>query len=112
MLRDEILEIVKKWQDESITEVEVHGFAENLVEQINSNEPPPLLDDIASEVLFQLGIMNHQLITRDDIPAIIDFLHTQEGEETKGWKTWKDYWEWVDFDQRKNELKDTQFYNV
>ncbi len=112
MLRENILEIIKKWNESSLTEFDVHSFAEDLVEHLEVCEDKESSDTIASEVLFQLDIMNHQLITKDDIPAIEEFLKTHRGEEVRGWDSWKNYWETIDFDKRKIELKNNPFYSV
>ncbi len=112
MLRENILEVVKNWNESLISEFEVHNFAEKLLEQTEILDDSESIDEIASEVLVQLDIMNHQLITKDDIPAIIEFLKTPKEKEIKGWEIWKNYWENIDFNKRKIELKNNPFYLI
>lgn len=40
---------------------------------------------IPIEVLSQLSILDHQHITRDHIPVLVEFLTTPPGEEPGGW---------------------------
>jgi hypothetical protein len=59
MLRDALLKILGEWESGLVTEVQVRAMAESLVEGLDETEA----DEIASDVLVQLEIMNHQLIT-------------------------------------------------
>jgi hypothetical protein len=65
---------------------------------------------IAIEVLAQLEILNHQLITREDIPALLDFLDTPPRQAARGWKQWRQYWDGIDFAQRRRELATNPYY--
>ena len=109
--RKVLLNLVTQWEKGALTEVEVHERAEDLWEQ---QDWPHYAEDnphsIAIEVLSQLEILNHQLITREDIPAIVNFLSTPNGQEEDGWKTWKRYWVNVDLEARKRALKDNPYY--
>jgi hypothetical protein len=67
-------------------------------------------ESIAIEVLSQLEILNHQLITTDDIPVIMEFLDTPPGEERDGWVKWQSYWKNVDYENRKRELIANPYY--
>ena len=78
--RNHLLDILDKWEVGNLSEVEVHEIAEKLFEQKNW----PDCDEgnfrsILVEVLSHLEILNHQLITQEDIPAIVQFLKTPEG---------------------------------
>jgi len=96
-----------------LTPAAVHGLAEALW---NSAEWPNLDEDdpraIEIEVLSHLEILNYQLITRDDIPAMLTFLDTRIGAEQQGWMVWKQYWDMVDMDNRAAALKDDPFYII
>jgi hypothetical protein len=108
-----LLDLVTQWEAGSLNEVDVHEKAEELWEQDDwpeyAEEDPR---SIAIEVLSQLEILNHQLIIKDDIPAIIAFLKTPEGKERSGWSAWKQYWDSIDLTARKATLKDNLYYST
>jgi hypothetical protein len=45
----------------------------------------------ALEIISNLETLNHQLITVDDIPAMLNFLDTLPEKEQEGWTKWKIY---------------------
>ena len=111
--RKVLKDLVTQWAKGGLTEVDVHEKAEEWWEQ--RDWPHYIEEDprsIAVEVLSHLDTLNCQLITKDDIPAIISFLDTPEGLEKDGWKAWKQYWENVDFETRKQDLKDNPYYCI
>lgn len=108
-----LLDLMDLWKKGDLDETQLHERAEALWEQ--KDWPLYAEDDphsIAIEVLSQLDILNHQLITREDIPAIVDFLSTPEGQEKAGWDAWKRYWDDMNLEKRKNELKNNSYYIV
>jgi len=108
-----LLDLVSQWETGALSEIEVHEKAEELWEQ---NEWPQLGEgnphSIEIEVLSQLEILNHQLITTEDIPAIVNFLRTPSGQEKNGWEAWRQYWENIDLEARKRTLKDNPYYKT
>jgi hypothetical protein len=61
-------------------------------------------------VLAQLEILNHQPITREDVPALLAFLGTPRGQAARGWMQWWQYWDGIDFAQRRRELATNPYY--
>ena len=111
--RTHLKQLLEQWGSGSIDEVEVHETAEQLwetLQQAEANYPEQDPRSIAIEVLSQLEILNHQLITKVDIPAILAFLETPPGEEQTAWKTWRQYWENLDLAARKDSLKSHPYY--
>lgn len=110
--RHELLTLLELWETGAIDEREVHEKAESLSDQLG--EWPTYRDDdprsISMEVLLHLDALNHQLITTDDIPAIQAFLHTEPGDELKGWRAWRKYWRQIDFESRRRALKSNPYY--
>lgn len=96
-----------------MSERQVHEAAEDMYERYG-DDPPIYADDdprsIAFEVVSQLSILNHQLITPTDIPALIAFLATPAGQDVHGWATWRGYWGAIDFEQRARTLADNPYY--
>ena len=111
--RKQLLDLLKQWEAGTLSESQLHEKAEELWEQdewsqLDKDNPR----SIAIEVLSQLEILNHQLITTEDIPAIVNFLRTPIGQEQNGWKTWRQYWENIDLEARKQTLKDNPYYST
>jgi len=112
-LKDLVLEILEDWKSGKINEIIAQEKAEKLYEEfmhyenLSYNNP----EAIAYEVLCQLEILNHQLIIKEDIPFIVDFLNTKQGEEKKAWESWQNYWDEIDVDDRLDKLRDNSFYD-
>lgn len=106
-----LLDLLDKWEAGILSEAEVHENAEKLWEE---NDWPDYKEgdsrSIAIEVLSQLEILNHQLITKEDIPAIVHFLKTPGGQERDGWDAWRRYWNNLDLATRKERLKNHSYY--
>jgi hypothetical protein len=96
-----------------LTERDVHEEAERLVEQHGLPElPDESPESIPVEVLGQLELLNHQLITTDDIPALTRFLQTAPGKEAEGWATWHEYWNALNLEDRRRSLRGHSYYAV
>jgi hypothetical protein len=110
--RKKITTLLNQWGDGIIDERQVHEQAEQWLEQLS--ELPSYAEDdpqsIPMEVLVQLDALNHQLITTDDIPAILTFLKTPPSKEIIGWALWRKYWDDLDLEHRKDELKSNPYY--
>ena len=109
--RSSLRALLQRWAANEITAVDVHERAEALWE--SQTWPPYSHDDdrsIAVEVLSQLDIIDHQLITVDDVPAIVRFLDTPPGRALEGWVQWVKYWEGVDMKRRMLDLAANPFY--
>ena len=104
---------LQRWRSNEMDEREVHEEAERLLDEhgwIEYHED----DDrsVVMEVLSQLAILNRQLVTREDIPAMLGFLDTSPGEASKGWQTWRRYWNSLDYKKRREELKQNPYYST
>jgi hypothetical protein len=109
--RTALRQLVLRWAAEELTEHDVHETAERLWE---AEEWPDYGDtddrSIAIEVLAQLDILNHQLVTAQDVPAIVAFLDTPPGQAADGWIQWRRYWARIDWDQRRRQLSGYSYY--
>ncbi len=109
--RETIKDLLEQWELGKIDEKHVHSQAETLWGQEDwpnySKEDPK---SIAIEVLSQLDILNVQLIMKEDIPILIEFLNTEPGKELEAWKKWEKYWNNIDFEKRKMLVKDNPYY--
>jgi hypothetical protein len=110
--RNRITTLLHQWEEGIIDERQVHEQAEECLEQLS--ELPSYAEEnprsIPLEVLVQLDALNHQLITTDDIPAILTFLNTPLGKEPIGWAFWRKYWDDLDLEHRREELKSNPYY--
>jgi hypothetical protein len=111
--REVIRNLLEQWRSNEINEREVNEEAKRLLDEHGWIEYPENDDrSVAMEVLSQLVILNRQLVTREDIPAILGFLNTPPGETSKGWETWRRYWNSIDYEKRREELKQNTYYST
>lgn len=106
--RIETLELLQKWEQRVLDEVEVHERAEELFARYASTDK--VTDRIAYEVLAQLEILNHQLVTIDDVPQIIDILNAPIDCELETLSRWRNYWDHINYEQRRRELASNSYY--
>jgi hypothetical protein len=111
--REELRSLLDRWQRGLIDERAVHETAEDLFAKYG--EEPPLYprDDhrsIVLEVVSQLEVLNHQLITPVDVPAFFEFLATPLGGELAAWEKWTRYWDRVDYKRRAKDLASNPYY--
>lgn len=110
--RDELKYLLRSWQSGEIDERVVHERAERIwrhsIPHVEYHEEDP--KSIADEVLSNLEILDWQLITPDDIPAMLEFLNTLPGKEREGWQSWHSYWDSVDMEGRRLALLDNPYY--
>ena len=111
--RELVRELLDRWASGRLNARQVHEHAEQLWESLEQHQfPREDCRSIAAEVLSQLDILNHQLITAEDIPAMLQFLETPTGEELQAWDRWERYWDELDMDQRIESLKDDPYYSA
>jgi len=109
--REVLRDLLRRWASGQLSEQEVHEEAESLWESEEWAEVDESDDrSIPIEVLSQLDVMNHQLLTTEDIPALGEFLNTPPGEAVEGWRRWRRYWAGVDMPARRRELAENVFY--
>ena len=110
--RGELQALVESWQGGALSEREVHERAETMLDEVGELPHYPESDprSIAAEVLLQLDVLNHQLITKEDIPAIKAFLETRPGQESSAWAEWRSYWMQLDLESRRQELESNPYY--
>ena len=112
--REALIDLLRRWRLGVINERQVHELAESLWESYPDGPPTYPRGDprsIAIEVLSQLEVLNVQLITPEDIPAFLEFLDTEAGQEQAAWEKWARYWAGVDFKRRLRELADNPYYS-
>jgi hypothetical protein len=110
--RSELLALLEQWQKGALDERAIHEQVESKIDELGELPSYPEDDprSIPVEVLLHLDILNHQLITPEDIPAMEAFLRTSLGDEAQGWAVWRNYWNNLDLEKRKRELESNQYY--
>lgn len=112
--KDELRKLLELWQTGKLTEREVHEEAEFLWGR-NRQWPEYPRDNpqsIILEILLNLESLNVQSITVEDIPVMLNFLNTPVGEELAGWQAWEQYWDNMDFEQRRLSLLANPYYAI
>lgn len=110
-LKQDMLFHLAAWEKGEVDERFVHEWAEQELSTRGWRDFPA--DDpraIEMEVLGLLEILNHELVIRKDVPEILAFLRTVPGEEPAAWARWRQYWNMIDFEARRQELADRQYY--
>jgi hypothetical protein len=111
--REVIRSLLEQWRSNELDERGVHEEAERLLDEHGWIEYPENDDrSVVMEALSQLGVLNRQLVTREDIPAMLSFLDTPPGEAPKGWQTWRRYWNSLDYEKRREELEQNPYYST
>lgn len=103
-------DIEKKLQDWNMNKLsakELQYFAEKKFELLSESlDEKQKETSVEYEVISQLEILNHQLIIKEDIPVIIQFL------KNENWEDWEKYWNQIDFKKRKKILRGDKFYSI
>ncbi len=108
-----LIDIMEKWKNGDINEIIVHECVEDFLEKENfqySNSENNSYESIILEVLSQLDILNRQLICQEDIEAINNFIINGEESPIESWSKWTNYWDNIDYEERKINLSDNPYY--
>jgi hypothetical protein len=108
--------LLRQWADGNVDEQEVHADAEYLFEQLQELTQRPDDTNVGSllyEALSHLSFLPQQLIIKDDIIVILNFLDTPPDMLEEGWKNWYRYWDdELDYAQRRHILSDNLYYST
>jgi len=109
--RDDVKEVLHKWANGSIATHEVHAWAS----ERHASKVFTLTDkeeeekSITNEVLALLDCLVLNLVSSDDVPALIKLLETPQGQYKDGIFAWEDYLHSLDLEKRKEEIKKDSF---
>jgi hypothetical protein len=92
---------LRKWQAGEVTTTEIHDWAENTY-AVSASEPE---SDAVNEVLAQLDMLNMNLVTKDDIPALVAALRSKDFESLL-----EEHFATVDLNLRKSQLAEIPLY--
>jgi hypothetical protein len=111
--RKDIEQILLNWSGNILSTNEVLDWADNRYPFENvdyedwEGDPPK---SVSNEILAHLDSLEMNLVTKDDIPAMIRFLETPIGDFERGFKKWCDYNSSIDIRKRIKELQGIPFY--
>ena len=113
--RRDIARVLRRWQDGEMTAAQVQAFAEEhyCVEGVQHEDWESDGDERFSVSMTALGVLDSlamNLVTRDDIPALLDFLDTRRGYYHPRERLLHRLLGEADFEQRRRELRDTPPY--
>ncbi|MEM6455756.1 MAG: hypothetical protein AAF772_11725 [Acidobacteriota bacterium] len=112
-MRTPIDELLNRWEQGEIDAEAVWYAAEDLwdtVDLLYIDFPDDHPDSPILEVLHDLSILNHQLIVREDIPALKKFLHAKPGSTVAAWQAYRAYLDSIDYQKRRDDLCDDDVY--
>jgi hypothetical protein len=112
--RNTLIQLLDAWLLGTYDERQVHERAESIMDEMaevpNFSENDPR--SIPLEVLVHLDALNHQLITKEDIPIMHEFLSTPIGKEAEAWTRWRQYWDTLDMQTRRLQLQTNPYYST
>ncbi len=114
--RDDAIKMLTKWKNNELSELELYEWANEkynniLLDKLDFNDYEDDNCSVMKEVLQYLESMNMNLIIKDDIPSLLDFLNSPNGEFKNSYAIWKKYNDAIDYLDRKKKLKNTPFYS-
>jgi hypothetical protein len=92
---------LRKWQAGEATAAEIHDWAETTY-AVSGSEPE---SDAVNEVLAQLDMLNMNLVTPDDIPALLEALRSEDFDTVL-----EEHFAATDFNLRKSQLSKVPLY--
>jgi len=115
--RQEIIEKLNCWQTGELSTEEIYYWAsdswipyEDEYEDYEFSEDGEYLS-VTRDVINYLEELFRLDITKDDIPELVNYLHTLIGDYNQGKKRLEQYFDSIDWDRRNQELKNTKPYS-
>ena len=113
--RRDIVRVLERWQRGEMTAVQVQAFAEQhyCVEGVEHDDWEGDGEErvsVASSVLGVLENLAIDLVTADDVPALLDFLDTRRGFYHPRERLLRRLLAEADFEHRRRALRDTPPY--
>lgn len=111
--RDDIINILKKWQNKEIDEIFVKNWASKILEnkQVEITDWDKDDNSVTNEVLNYLEMLDVNLIISDDITYILDFLNSAKDDFEKSVTIMNNYFNNIEYDDRKKLLLKNDFYS-
>jgi hypothetical protein len=119
--RRKVLALLEAWSTGELDEEAVRDRAELLEFEDDIDQPvvmrgeEVLVDEsdprsIGIEALARLATMHVSLLTREDIPALVAFVRTQEDQTAAGWAAFRAHDASIDYEERARQLSGSSFY--
>lgn len=109
--RVDLIRTLQDWQSNTIDAVKIFDWAnEAYLNNQYAYEDWEGDNSVSNEIMAHLDNLNISLVTKDDIPAMLEFLDTPPGQFDVGYKKWIQYVDSIDIRRRQKELGDLPFY--
>ncbi len=111
--RQDVKDKLIKWQLDDIDAKQVHEWAENSY-NTSHVEYEDWEDDeysVTNSILAELDMLNINLLTKEDIPALIEFLDSPPGKFKESDVKFQRYMRSIDIHERKSQLADIDIYS-
>ena len=87
--RLEVIEKLKHWQNDNMTQKDVMSWARNLVDKVFFDEiPPEHPDSIPIEIIMVCSAMDRRRWSKHDIVALMEFATSAPEDPLHAWKQW------------------------
>lgn len=109
--RGELFHLLIKWQSGELSTQDVwdwasHHYLPGEMEYDDWEDE----SSVAHELLCVLDSLDMNLVLVDDAPIHLTFLETPMGEFAEGFRRWKHAHQQIDFELRRQQLKDDPIY--
>lgn len=105
--RQNLRDVLAAWRGGGIASEELHGWAEA---RYSSSDFEPA-DDVVSDILGELDMLNVNLVLPQDAGVFLEMLDTPEDEPERAADLLRIHAEGVDLGERMKRLADDPFYS-
>jgi hypothetical protein len=111
--RDDVKEILLKWNEDVLNATDVHEWASNRYAVDGYDFTDWEGDDdfsVTNEVLGELDRLDMNLISKEDIPVYMALLNTPIGDSQSGILKLEQYQKSINYEERKKKLNKEKLY--
>ncbi|WP_127718448.1 hypothetical protein [Halobacteriovorax sp. HLS] len=115
--RKAIVEVLVLWSDGKINALEVLVWASKFHDLISVDKmyyedyEGEKQNSVSLEVLTKLDNLDMDLVLKEDIPKMLEFLKTPLGEFDRGYKVWTAYLDQINYTNRQKQLRGNPLYS-
>ncbi|HEV3145796.1 MAG TPA: hypothetical protein VGZ47_18045 [Gemmataceae bacterium] len=110
--RNEIAEVLRKWQLGLLTAEHVHNWAgaRYLHDDVDYDDEENDEHSVANEVMAHLDLLDMNLMVAEDIPIYLEFLETPAGQFEQGCKKFNEALDRIEIEARRQQLTHIPLY--
>ena len=103
----ELRELLTQWSLGNMHAVDVLELAESYYDAVTNGRAVSPLEE---ELISQLSVLNQQLLTKEDIPKMLQLIEAVGGDEVKALNSWRSYLDSIDYEERRARLIDPPYW--